>query len=236
MNLRDIELISTYLDGELKESDSARLEARLKTDPELVSVLNDLRATRILLRKLPSRKAPRNFTLTRKMVGQNPPLPRVYPIFRLATVVATLLFFFSFGINSFGSQLATQSTGFGMGGGGEPLAAQAPAMEEPLASTPAEPAAPETYSNLSPTLEPQVGLAPAQSADAMPTDNAARIEATPLSKGVETENALGGEQVQGKKEALRVVPVAWQFGLAVLAVLSALLMGLIRQLSARRWR
>src|SRR5512139_2880757 len=78
MNNRDIELLSAYLDGELKPSHSIKLEARLKTDPELASVLNDLRVTRTLLRKLPSRKAPRNFTLTRKMVGLNPPLPRTY--------------------------------------------------------------------------------------------------------------------------------------------------------------
>ena len=77
MNRRDTEKLSAYLDGELKPSDSTKLEARLKTDPELASVLNDIRATRTLLRKLPSRKAPRNFTLTRKMVGQNPPLPRL---------------------------------------------------------------------------------------------------------------------------------------------------------------
>lgn len=91
MNKRDLELLSSYLDGELKPSDSTKLEARLTSDPELASVLNDLRAARTLLRKLPARKAPRNFTLTRKMVGQNPPLPRAYPIFRFATAAATLL-------------------------------------------------------------------------------------------------------------------------------------------------
>src|SRR5215510_8964657 len=106
MNQRDLELLSSYLDHQLKPSDSARLEARLKSDPELVSALNDLRATRSLLRKLPQRRAPRNFTLTRKMVGQNPPLPRAYSFFKFATALASLLFVFSFGLNSFGRQLA----------------------------------------------------------------------------------------------------------------------------------
>ena len=78
MKQRDLELLSSYLDGQLNPSDAARLESRLKTEVQLASVLNDLRATRTLLRKLPARKAPRNFTLTRKMVGQNPPLPRAY--------------------------------------------------------------------------------------------------------------------------------------------------------------
>ena len=85
MNQRDIELLSSYLDGQLSSSDVNRLEIRIKTDPQLASVLTDLRATRSLLRKLPQRRAPRNFTLTRKMVGQNPPLPRAYPVFRFAT-------------------------------------------------------------------------------------------------------------------------------------------------------
>ena len=64
MNQRDLELLSSYLDGQLKPSDSARLEARLSSDADLRSVLDDLRAARGLLRQLPMRKAPRNFTLT----------------------------------------------------------------------------------------------------------------------------------------------------------------------------
>ena len=57
MNQRDVELLSAYLDGQLKPSDSARLESRLKSEPELVSVMDDLRAARNLLRRLPQRRA-----------------------------------------------------------------------------------------------------------------------------------------------------------------------------------
>ena len=60
-NLRDIEKLSSYLDGQLSPSDSARLESRISTDPELDSVLSDLRAARGILRKLPARKAPRTW-------------------------------------------------------------------------------------------------------------------------------------------------------------------------------
>ncbi|HXQ33737.1 MAG TPA: hypothetical protein VN843_06980, partial [Anaerolineales bacterium] len=116
MNRRDIELLSAYLDGQLKPSDSARLESRLKSDPELVAVMDDLRAARNLLRRLPQRRAPRNFTLTRKMVGQNPPMPRAYPFFRFATTLATLLLFFTFGLNFLAPQLAAVP-GVGFGGG-----------------------------------------------------------------------------------------------------------------------
>src|SRR6185503_19798600 len=143
MNQRDLELLSSYLDGQLSPSDSARLESRLQADAQLAAVLNDLRATRTLLRKLPARRAPRNFTLTRKMVGQNPPLPRSYPFFRFASALATLLFVFSFGLNSVSCITAPA---FGMGGGGdasseqestELFAESAPATEAPAAQAPA---------------------------------------------------------------------------------------------------
>ncbi len=135
MNQRDLEILSSYLDGQLSPSDSARLEARLKSEPELVSVMDDLRASRNLLRRLPQRRAPRNFTLTRKMVGQNPPMPRAYSGFRFATALATLLFFFTVGLNFTASQLAATSP-TGMGGGGDVslFAQQAPAAAEPAAT------------------------------------------------------------------------------------------------------
>jgi len=237
MNRRDIEKLSAYLDGELKSSESTRLEARLKTDPELASVINDLRTTRTLLRKLPSRKAPRNFTLTRKMVGQNPPLPRTYPIFRLATVVATLLFFFSIGINSFGTQMASQNLAYygiggGSGGGGdsESLQADAPAMEsaveEPAAPPPAAAAA---------TEDPVMTEEPAASSDVyastpaadQPTDEASRIEEAQVPKNAEPELI---------QETSPLVSSTWQIGLVAIAGLSALLMGLMRRLSAQRWK
>jgi len=243
MNRRDSELLSAYLDDELKPSDSKRLEARLKSDPELASVLNDLRATRTLLRKLPSRKAPRNFTLTRKMVGQSPPLPRAYPIFRFATVVATLLFFFSFGINSFRSQLASQPLAYGIGGSGggggddESLVLEAPAMES--AAPAEEPAAPapavEPETNADTGEEPSLDSASAPT-EVSPTDESARIVTTPSSKAGETENFAEGEQVQVPEEAPRVISATWQTVLVLIALAGMLLMSLMRYFAIRRWK
>ena len=235
MNRRDIELLSAYLDGELKSSGSRRPASRLTTDPELASVLSDLRATRTLLRKLPSRKAPRNFTLTRRMVGQNPPLPRTYPIFRFATALATLLFFFSFGVNFMGTQLASQVPAFGMGGGGgaadtELYSAQEAPVEEPAAAAPAE--------------EPSVALVP-QGTEVPSSEDPARIMETPTAKDSGMENSASPDQPQVQEDALPssevqsrppLVSSAWQIGLLVVAALSALLMGLLRQVSARRWK
>jgi len=233
MNQRDLELLSSYLDGHLNPSDVTRLESRLKTDPQLASVLNDLRATRSLLRKLPQRRAPRNFTLTRKMAGQNPPLPRAYPFFRFATVFATLLFVFSFGANSLARQLATP--GFGIGGGGgaaqdntqlfssEAAATQAPAMEAPATEAPTEPPA---------------AMLPAPTLGAT-AEAGTRIETTPAQKNGDLSNATGlnpEQSRQAEQNPAPLIPSTWQIGLAALAVVGFLWMFLTHQLAARRWR
>ena len=242
MNRRDIELLSAYLDGELKASESARLEARLKTDPELASVLNDFRATRSLLRKLPTRKSPRNFTLTRKMAGQNPPLPRAFPAFRLATAVATLLFFFSVGLNFVGTQMAAQPPAFGMGGGGgsaeqelQSYAVEEAPAEEPAAAAPMAPApaAPADSAN----EEPSMSMA--APTELLPTEEAARIMETPVMKEGIAGSEIAQDQLQVQTEPQRPVPListAWQIGLVVFAGVGFLLMGLMQQLSARRWK
>ena len=234
MNQRDLELLSAYLDGQLTPFDSTRLETRLTTEPQLASVLNDLSATRSLLRKLPQRRAPRNFTLTRKMVGQNPPLPRAYPIFRFATALATLLFVFSFGLNSVG-RLAAPAYGVGGSGGGDASQEeiQSFAAEVPMAPTEA-PAATEA-----PVAEPAVELAPASTLAPTEVSNAARSVETPASKAGDAADALGQQnQVEVQSEALRpaLVPSAWQIVLAIVAILCALLMFMMRRIAISRWR
>ena len=243
MNHRDTELLSAYLDGELKPSDSAKLEARLKTEPELASVLHDLRATRTLLRKLPQRRAPRNFTLTRKMVGQNPPLPRAYPMFRFTTALATLLLFFSFAVNMVGNQLATPyNTGFGGGAdesqmiaAGAPAATEAP-VEAPAPMEPAAeamPAAPIQTMPPEPTNEaansgPAIG-APPPSTEVSAAEDAQRINETPVSK-----NGTAGSADQQTPSPF--ISSVWQAGLAIIAVAGMILLVIMRQASARRWK
>jgi len=221
MNQRDLELLSSYLDGQLSPSDSARLEARLSSDPKLRAVMDDLREARSLLRRLPSRKAPRNFTLTRKMVGQNPPMPRAYPAFRFVTTLATLLLFFTVGLNFLAPQLASQAPAFGMGGGGgetDTFAAQAPAMEAPAATE--APAAPSAE------------LVPLPTATIL-AEESGRIAETPAGKnGVSEEPAVGAQA----GNAVPFVPFAWQTVLAGIIVIGAVLMLLMRQLAINRWR
>ena len=228
MNRRDIELLSAYLDGQLKPSDSTRLESRLKSDPDLVAVMDDLRAARNLLRKLPQRRAPRNFTLTRKMVGQNPPMPRAYPFFRFATTLATLLLFFTFGLNFLAPQMAA-APGFGMGGGGsgEDLYSSEQAQEPAIAAAPAATEAPATEAPLAEMLP-----MPTQ----MSTLESERNAVPPTEKIDATGNAVAQDQSQVADEVPTPVSIGWQLTLAGIALLGALLMLLMRQSAFQRWR
>ncbi|MGQ9849187.1 MAG: hypothetical protein ACUVSU_03960 [Aggregatilineaceae bacterium] len=60
---RDLELLSAYLDNELRPAERDALNARLAHDAELRIALAELRANRLLLRQAPRLKAPRSFAL-----------------------------------------------------------------------------------------------------------------------------------------------------------------------------
>ncbi len=97
---RDLQGLSSYLDGELSPKEAERLEARLGSDAELRGALEELRGTVRLLKGLPEVRAPRNFTLTREMVGLPEPRP-AYPILRLATALAMAAFLVTIGVDVF---------------------------------------------------------------------------------------------------------------------------------------
>ncbi|HJQ13418.1 MAG TPA: hypothetical protein VJ830_01620 [Anaerolineales bacterium] len=226
MNQRDLELLSSYLDGQLKPSDSARLESRLASDVGLRAVLDDLRAARGLLRQLPMRKAPRNFTLTPKMVGKNPPLPRSYPAFRFVTALASLMLFFTLGLNFVAPQLA-QTPAFGMGGGGAPevfSASEAPAVPEFAATEAAA------------TEEPSILMMPAPTETVPPAQDSARELETPSDKQGVDNSADVPAETSAQPVPEPPVPPVWQIVLAAIALLGAICMVLMRQAAASRWR
>jgi hypothetical protein len=92
---REWEDLSAYLDGQLSPKESARLEAKLQASAELRAALDGLSQTRNLLRSQPALRAPRNFLLTPKMVGeQRKPVRsfQLFPLMRLASGLAVALF------------------------------------------------------------------------------------------------------------------------------------------------
>ena len=70
---RDLELLSAYLDNELRPAERDALNARLAHDAELRIALAELRANRLLLRQAPRLKAPRSFTLDPAQFSQSLP-------------------------------------------------------------------------------------------------------------------------------------------------------------------
>jgi len=87
---RDIELLCAYLDNELRPAERARLETRLQSEPTLTKEMEGLRRTRAMLRSLPLRRAPRNFTLTPAMVGATR-RHSWQPVFGMASALAVVL-------------------------------------------------------------------------------------------------------------------------------------------------
>jgi hypothetical protein len=171
-SFRDVELLNAYLDGEMDANQRQRLESRLGSNLELKSILEELREARMVLRRLPQRRAPRNFTLTPKMAGIKPPLPRSYPVFRFASAFAAILLFFSYALNilprvplSFGAAAPAPAMEMqtGIGGGGEPEETQRDQSGGGCDSCTAEPTlmaeAPMAPSEKLPS-EPQATLTP----------------------------------------------------------------------------
>jgi hypothetical protein len=221
-NFRDIENLSASLDGQLNESESAKIKNRLTSDPELDSVLTDLSFARRLLRILPKRKSPKNFTLTRKMVGLKPPMPRTYPLFRLATIFATVLLVFSFSVNAlspFVSFSAPQSI-FGYGGG---AAAEAPATEEAMMFE----SAPATESPAEPI--PQSTETARVATDETPAPKESEPETFAQDSAEGSEN-----QVEVTNEA--PIPFNWVILFLVISIIGGLSLYIMRQSASRKWQ
>ncbi len=219
MNFRDVELLSEYLDGRLAPSVVVRLEARLRDDQELRSALDDLRTARNLLRALPRRKAPRNFALRPSMRRLSAPAPPAFPILRLASVVASLLFLGTVAANQLvplaaNRQAMAPAAAYGMGGGGGGGAAEAATPMPPAAAAPMATA---------PSLLAAAPSAPPEATQAMPDLQAKSLPQPP----VEAQRAAAPQPP---------VPALWQWILASLAVVLALGAWALRAASSRRFR
>jgi anti-sigma factor RsiW len=142
-SFRDMEALSAYLDGQISPAERTHLEKRIQSDAVLAAALQELRQTRAMLRRTPKRRAPRNFTLTPRMAGIRPPVPRLVPVFSWASAVAMLLFIFTLGTSLIG-QLSSGTAApmlaaapSGKGGGPPAAVTMAPAMVAPATAAPA---------------------------------------------------------------------------------------------------
>ncbi len=208
MNFRDVELLSAYLDGKLSRSDAARLESRLSADPDLRGTLEQLRETRGLLRRLPQRRAPRNFRLTPKMVGIRPPEPRSYPVFRFATVLAAFLFVAAVALNAvtpFASRhlAPVAAPAYGMGGGGGGYGGA------PSESQPPQAAAGSAQSTEVPgaTQAPAATAAPTLQAFAAPVGTATPESTRSIAQGTEAAAVPQADNSRATGDANKAAPL-----------------------------
>ena len=94
---RDLLLLSAYLDGRLSDSEQKVLEERITADVELSSLYHELKHTCSLLRALPAKRAPRNFTLSQKYAVVKPRrwgLSSFMGLASVATALAVMMIFF----------------------------------------------------------------------------------------------------------------------------------------------
>jgi hypothetical protein len=227
-SFRDVETLNAYLDGQLDSAHRQRLESRLQSEPELKAALDALRESRSVLRRLPQRRAPRNFTLTPKMAGIKPPLPRAYPIFRFASVVAAFLFFFAYATNFLPRLTLT-------------LGAAAPAVETGKGG-----GAPEDNQRnqsgggcdsctVEATIQVEAPLAPSEKVppSALPTPTP--TAETEQSFAQQAPSEVGPAAGTGRPSFTVPAPTLWQVVLFVLACLAGGVALLIRLGVERRW-
>ncbi len=237
-SFRDVELLSAYLDGQLDSNESARLESRIKSDESLRAILDDLREARGILRQLPQRRAPRNFMLTPKMAGVKPPTPRAYPVFRLATVLATLLFLATFvvkgtlGLSPAATHLAAApASGFGMGGGGA-ANQSAPATQAPAAPAATEAAQPFAAQSLAGTQTPAANDNSRTMTLATQTSELAPKAAAPAPFNAAPAQVQPEAPVQNQAP----VSVILQIALAIIALIFGLTAWFLRSNNERKFR
>lgn len=209
---RDQELLSAYLDGQLSSRQRRRLEARLEQEAALRQALEELRQTRALLRRLPAREVPRNFTLTPHMVGLRPPLPRLALALRWAALTVLFLFFGSLAMPYFGAPRAAI-----------PQAAMEAATPAPQIL--AAPPSPE---------QPAIAALPTETPNQ--TQRSLALASTPSAQG--DEKVLpGGKQVGREEQSFQKARLALSNPVPILLLaLAALFFGISLFLEWRRQR
>lgn len=88
---RDYELLSAYLDNACSPRENDLVEKRLKQDKEFSQVFLEFKHARRLMRSLPLRRVPRNFTLSASQVPARPQRFFLVPTLNYVAMGATLM-------------------------------------------------------------------------------------------------------------------------------------------------
>ena len=130
----DWQLLSAYLDNQLSDREKRQVDERLQTDQECCQTLDSLRRTSMLLRSLPVRRVPRNFTLSAQSLPKKL-IPSFIRVLRYSSAAAALLLVAAFALDIM--QRPPVMTASKTAGDLQPAAvaveaAKAPAAEAPM--------------------------------------------------------------------------------------------------------
>ncbi len=90
LSSRELQFLSAYLDGELSKKDQKRVERLLSDHPAAGPSLEKLQHTKSILKLLPVKKVPRNFTITAEEVERSL-IPSLAGVLRYASAVSAVL-------------------------------------------------------------------------------------------------------------------------------------------------
>lgn len=248
-SFRDIEKISTYLDNQLSGSEKTRLEARLSAEPELKEILLELRQARAILKHTPQHRVPRNFTLTPKMVGLRPPVPRSVPVFRFASLTAAIFLFLSFAFNILSpiasAPILAAAPMLSQSGGGcgyeNPADCGDAAVEEVpygIGGGPSETATAQEPMAMAVPADLMITATPAGTPQATAESNQRTIEQPTQSISETPLDAPAPEAFPSEKSQPQTEPFLnpFQTALVLLVLIFASLAILIRQINIKKWQ
>lgn len=86
---KEWQLLSAYLDDQVSPRERIQIEKKLASDDAFRQAFENLRQTRAVIRAMPRRRVPRNFTLTPDMVPAKRGL-RLIPVFRFSSAFAAI--------------------------------------------------------------------------------------------------------------------------------------------------
>ncbi len=122
INVKDLILISDYIDGRLSAPAMERLSTRVSDDPEFRQAFQEITYTRAMLRALPHKRAPRNFTLSQDKYRKPVRNGWLQPAFSFVSIASAVALVVTFG------------SSYLLGGGARMSAA--PAMESDFLAAP----------------------------------------------------------------------------------------------------
>ena len=127
------EMLTAYVDGALSPRHISAFEQQLSQDPELQAEVEQMQQHKLMMRQLPRRRVPRNFTLDPALYSppQRQPLLQLYPAMRVATVLTAV-----FLIIAVSAELLTplRSAGFAATEAAAPIAMQDTVTESEAAT------------------------------------------------------------------------------------------------------